>query len=60
MKIDIAYSKEKQRYLTAIEANELWQNRELQNKRAFTCPGKECKVEITCKNMDKFEVDQNL
>lgn len=58
MKIDIAYSKEKQKYITAIEANELWQNGELQDKRAFTCPGKECSVKVTCKNMDKFEVDQ--
>lgn len=58
MVIDIAYSKEKQKLMTAIEANELWQNRELSDKHAFTCPGKDCDAPITCTNMDKFEIDQ--
>lgn len=58
MKIDIAYSQEKQRLMTAIEANELWQNGELNDKHAFTCPGKDCSAPITCENMDKYEIDQ--
>ncbi|WP_438450732.1 hypothetical protein [Lactobacillus kitasatonis] len=58
MKIDIAYSQERQRLMTAIEANELWQNGELNDKHAFTCPGKDCSAPITCENMNKFEIDQ--
>lgn len=58
MKIDIAYSKEKHRLMTAIEANELWQNGELKDKHEFICPGKDCDVPITCAGMDKFKIEQ--
>lgn len=58
MKIDIAYSKEKKRLMTAIEANELWQDGELEDKHEFICPGKDCDVPITCAGMDKFKIEQ--
>ncbi|OYS37655.1 hypothetical protein CBF77_05385, partial [Lactobacillus taiwanensis] len=58
MKIDIAYSKEKCQTMTAIEANELWQNEELYDKHEFICPGKDCNVPITCAGMDKSKADQ--
>lgn len=58
MKIDIAYSKEKCQTMTAIEANELWQNKELYDKHEFFCPGKDCNVPITCAGMDKSKANQ--
>lgn len=53
-KIDTAYSFEINDVIDAMEANELWIDGILQDKRAFKCIDENCDAKITCKNMDTF------
>ena len=53
-KIDLAYSEEIDDIIDAIEANELWIEGILINKKAFECIDENCNARITCKNMDTF------
>lgn len=53
-KIDTAYSFEINDVIDAMEANELWIEGILQDKRAFKCIDENCNAGITCKNMDTF------
>lgn len=53
-KIDTAYSFEANDVIDAIEANELWLEGILKDKRAFKCIDENCDARITCKNMDTF------
>lgn len=57
-KIETAFSLEINDFVDAIEANELWMEGELQNKKAFICVGENCYAGITCKNMDTFASDR--
>ncbi|CVI67490.1 hypothetical protein NDGK_00887 [Clostridiales bacterium CHKCI001] len=53
-KIDLAYNLEINNIVDAIEANELWIEGVLKDKRAFECIDENCNAKITCKNMDTF------
>ena len=53
-KIDTAYSLEIKDVIDAIEANELWIEGILKDKRLFKCIDDNCNARITCKNMDTF------
>lgn len=53
-KIELAYSLEYQDVVDAIEANELWMEGVIKEKRAFICTGAGCDAGITCKNMDSY------
>ncbi|MBQ4059426.1 MAG: hypothetical protein IJD40_10910 [Lachnospiraceae bacterium] len=53
-KIELAYSLELGKVLDAMEANELWLEGRLKDKRAFECIDNSCDAKITCKNMDTF------
>lgn len=53
-KIELAYSLEIDDVVDAMEANELWLEGVLIDKRAFECASKNCDAKITCKNMDTF------
>ena len=55
-KIERAYSIELGRNMDAIEANELWSENILVEKRAFECKDPNCEAQITCNNMDKMTV----
>lgn len=59
-KIDIAYSFEIEDVIDAMEANELWLEGVLKNKRAFKCIDKNCDAKITCKNMDTFADERKM
>lgn len=54
----MAFSLEINRFVDAIEANELWMEGELKDKKAFICVGENCYAGITCKNMDTFASDR--
>lgn len=51
-KIDLAYSLELEKCITAIEAYDLYMNNILKDKRMFECCGDNCDAQITCVNMD--------
>lgn len=53
-KIDAAYSLEINGIIDAMEANELWLEGILEDKRSFKCIDENCDAKITCKNMDTF------
>ena len=53
-KIEMAFSLEINDFVDAIEANELWMEGILKDKREFICVGENCSVRITCKNMADF------
>ena len=53
-KIELAYSLEYEEVVDAIEANELWIEGILKDKRAFVCTGENCNAGITCRNMDSY------
>ncbi|MDD7643203.1 MAG: hypothetical protein PUK75_12170 [bacterium] len=57
-KIEMAFSLEINDSVDAIEANELWMEGVLKDKKAFICVGKNCSAGITCKNMDTFATDR--
>lgn len=57
-KIETAFSLEIYKFVDAIEANELWMEGVLKNKKAFICIGENCYAGITCKNMDTFASDR--
>ena len=59
-KIEVAYSLEIEEYVGAIEANELWIDGKLKDKKAFICAGKDCYAGITCKNMDTYASDRKM
>ena len=59
-KIEVAYSLEIEEYVGAIEANELWIEGKLKDKKAFICAGKDCYAGITCKNMDTYASDRKM
>ena len=53
-KIDLAYSLEIDEVIDAMEANEMWIEGRLFDKKAFVCPDPACDAKITCKNMDTY------
>ncbi|MDD3279034.1 MAG: hypothetical protein PHG16_09175 [Lachnospiraceae bacterium] len=53
-KIELAYSEEINDIVDAIEANELWMDGVLTDKKAFECIDEKCSAKITCRNMDTF------
>lgn len=53
-KIEIAYNLEIHRVIDAMEANKLWLDGKLKDKRAFKCIDENCDAGITCKNMDTY------
>lgn len=53
-RIDLAYSLEIGYIVDAMEANELWMEGILRDKKAFECIDENCNAKITCKNMDTF------
>ena len=57
-KIETAFSLEINDFVDAIEANELWMEGVLKDKKAFICVGENCYAGITCKNMDTFASDR--
>ena len=57
-KIEKAFSLEINDFVDAIEANELWMEGVLKDKKAFICVGENCYAGITCKNMDTFASDR--
>lgn len=57
-KIETAFSLEINDFVDAIEANELWMEGVLKDKKAFICVGENCYAGITCKNMDTFVSDR--
>ena len=54
----MAFSLEINDFVDAIEANELWMEGILKDKREFICVGENCSARITCKNMDTFASDR--
>lgn len=56
--IERAFSLEIHDFVNAIEANELWMEGVLSDKKAFVCVGEGCIAGITCKNMDKLAADR--
>ncbi|MBD5096874.1 MAG: hypothetical protein HDT40_07725 [Lachnospiraceae bacterium] len=53
-KIDLAYSLEIDDVIDAMEANEMWIDGQVLDKKAFVCPDPTCDARITCKNMDTY------
>lgn len=53
-KVELAYSLEINAIVDAMEANELWLESILSDKRAFECIYENCDAKITCKNMDTY------
>ena len=53
-KIEIAYNLEIHDVIDPMEANELWLDGILKDKRAFKCIDENCDAGITCKNMDTY------
>lgn len=59
-RIELAYSLEINDLVDAMEANELWLEGILSDKRAFECIYEDCEAKITCKNMDTFADDRKV
>lgn len=53
-RIELAYSLELNRVMDALEANELWLEGKLKDKRNFECIDQNCHAGITCRNMDTY------
>lgn len=59
-KIELAYSLEIQCIVDAMEANEMWIEGRLHDKRKFVCVDDTCDAKITCKNMDTFAYKRKM
>ncbi len=59
-RVEFAYSLEINDIVDAMEANELWIEGILNDKRAFECIDENCEAKITCKNMDTFAYDRKV
>lgn len=59
-KIELAYSLEVCDVVDAIEANELWLEGVIKDKRAFICTGEGCSAGVTCKNMDSYPESRKM
>lgn len=59
-RIETAFSLELNEIVDAIQANELWIDGILKDKRAFVCSDENCNAGITCKNMDTFADDRKV
>lgn len=53
-KVELAFNLEINDIVDAMEANELWLEGILHDKRAFKCVYENCDAKITCKNMDTY------
>lgn len=59
-KVELAYSEEINDIVDAIEANELWIEGVLTDKRAFECIDENCCAKITCRNMDTYAYSRKM
>ena len=59
-KIDLAYSLEIHDIVDAMEANELWIEGVIKDKKAFECIQDLCEAKITCRNMDTLATERKM